>query len=263
MPSKYMISGRADIGVGCEKQEDFILYKELDPNNLFVLVVDGSTSIEGHIKPGIQVATEIQDTVERMYNSLKRPGKVSGFLNNPLFYMKEAFLYANRLLGAFKMGNEELYAGYAASVTGCLFRQDGRFFCVHTGNTRMYIIRDGQIVQVTKDQTKGQQLMDEGKIDIDTYYNTPYSLQITGGLGYVIDPEIQCIKHDFEENDIAMLSTDGIHYAIQDPYIPQIILQSQDLTQACDALVLAAKEEVKYPDNMSVVLVCYNYGEEE
>ena len=258
MPSKYVISGRSDIGVGCEHQEDFILYKELDPNNLLVLVVDGSTSVEGHVKPGIQVATEISDTIERVYESLKRPGKKSGFLNNPTFFIKEAFLYANRLLGAFKMGNEEIFAGYAASVTACLFREDGRFFCVHTGNTRMYIIRDGQLGQVTTDQTKGQELLDEGKIDLPTYYTTPYRLQITGGLGYVIDPVIETVSYPFLPTDLALLTTDGIHYALQPQYISQFILDSQDADEACENLIHAAKNEVQYPDNMSAILVYYN-----
>ena len=89
------------------------------------------------------------------------------FLQNPEFFIKRAMLSANRVLGGFKMGNEERYYGYAASVTCCLFCQDGIFYMGHTGNTRLYILRNSALTQITRDQTKAAELLNEGKIDLE------------------------------------------------------------------------------------------------
>lgn len=257
MEPSYLIAGKSDIGYQRESQEDFILYEQLDPDNLFVIIADGTGSSKDHIKPGVQVAVEIRDTIKRVYAKLKKKDGKNGFLAMPNFFMEEAFLYANRLLGAFKIGDEETYRGYGASVTACLFREDGRWFCCHTGNTRMYLLRDNKIQQVTHDQTKGAELVADGKIDLETYYTSPYRLEITGGLGIVADPIIEKQKGTFRDRDIALFTTDGVHYAVRGEYIEEFVLGAGDVANACDNLIEATKE-VKYPDNAACIVVTWN-----
>ena len=72
---------------------------------------------------------------------------------------------ANRILGAFQMGNEELFSGYSASVTCCLFLPDRKIAIGHSGNTRLYIIRNGKVNLITHDHTQAYELLQEGKID--------------------------------------------------------------------------------------------------
>ena len=72
--------------------------------------------------PAVIAVSDILETLTEIYEENEEL-----FLQNPEFFIKRAMLSANRVLGGFKMGNEERYYGYAASVTCCLFCQDGIF----------------------------------------------------------------------------------------------------------------------------------------
>lgn len=54
------------------------------------------------------------------------------------------------------------------------------------------------------------------------------------------------------------MTTDGVHYAIQPQAMAEIILKSQDCEMAAYNLVDAAKNIIKYPDNMSAMVLCTN-----
>ena len=70
------------------------------------------------------------------------------------------------------------------------------------------------------------------------------------------EPEIQTLKGKFRQNDMFILTSDGVHYAIRPEYISKIILDS---TASCEAatynLIMAARDVSKYPDNMSAMIV--------
>lgn len=55
--------------------------------------------------------------------------------------------------------------------------------------------------------------------------------------------------------DLVVLTTDGVHYAVQPEFMADIILKSGSCQEASYNLVQAAKVEVKYPDNMSAMVV--------
>ena len=249
----YIYGAVSDIGVDRENQEDFIQLKELDNQNLLCIIADGTGSRENHPQPAAIVTAEIIDTVTDLYLSRKEL-----FFEDPSFFLKLAMEHANRILGAFKMGNEERFFGYAASVTCYLFSEANKIYVAHSGNTRMYILRNGMLKQVTKDHTKAATLLDEGKIDLATYHVHPDRLKLTSGIGIVLDPEIQTFTGKMKENDIVLLSTDGVHYAIQPEAMAEIILGAANCNDAASALIKASKDIIKYPDNMSAIIVYKN-----
>lgn len=248
--NKYLCGAVADIGIERENQEDFVNFKELDNEVLFCVIADGTGSKKEHPQPAPLVVTEIIDFIDNLYNEKKEI-----FLQDPEYFIKCAMLQANKLLGAFKMGNEEIYSGYAASVTCCLLLPNDKLCVAHTGNTRLYVIRNGELKQLTKDHTKAAKLLDEGKIDLNTYHVHPDRLKVTSGLGVVLDPEIQTLSGYFKENDLILMTTDGVHYAIQPNAMANIILNSANCENATANLIDAAKNIVKYPDNMTAMLI--------
>ena len=194
--SKYICGAVVDIGVERESQEDYVQYREFG-DNLFCVVADGAGSQKGFPQPAVIAVSDILETLTEIYEENEEL-----FLQNPEFFIKRAMLSANRVLGGFKMGNEERYYGYAASVTCCLFCQDGIFYMGHTGNTRLYILRNSALTQITRDQTKAAELLNEGKIDLETYHVHPDRLVITDGLGILLKPHIQILHGKLKENDI-------------------------------------------------------------
>lgn len=179
-------------------------------------------------------------------------------LNGLLKAAREDSALANQVLGAYKMGNEETFTGYATSLTVALFTADNKAHIAHVGNTRFYILRNSKIIQLTKDQTKAQELLDAGEIDEQTYYVHPYRLNITDGLGISTLPNISNICVSITDTDLFLMTTDGIHYAIRPENMKELVLSGQDVVPACNNLIDAAKNIIKYPDNMSAIVIGFS-----
>ena len=249
--NRYEIGGTIDIGPNRESQEDFMQYKELDDDRVLCLIADGSGSRSEYPKPAPIISMNILEQLERFFKY-----DPNLFMKNPLMFMKEAFFQANKLIGSFKIASEELFSGYASSVTLLLLAEEHKFYVAHCGSTRLWMLREGTLRQITRDHTKAMDLLNEGVIDQETYYVHPDRLVLTSCIGVMAEPEIQLRQGVFKQNDMFLLTTDGVHYAIRPEYISQIILDSPPSCEAAtNNLIIAARDVSKYPDNMCAMMV--------
>ncbi len=123
-----------DLGIGKENQEDFINCVELDSEAVLCIIADGTGSIKGYPQPAPLVVTEITEDITDVYK-----GHRELFLQEPEYFLIKAMKNANKVLGGFKTGNDELFSGYSASVSCLVLLRSGnrnRFFLSHAGNTR-------------------------------------------------------------------------------------------------------------------------------
>lgn len=248
--NKYRCGLSVNIGYERESQEDFVQFQELDEKNLLCLIADGTGSREEYPKPAAIVVMDIIDHIKRIVNEEK-----TLFFQNPEYFLKDAFRCANQTLGALKLGNEELFSGYAASVTAALFTEYNKVHFCHCGNTRAYIMRDGRLTQITKDHTKGAELYEQGTIDYETYHVHPDRLKMTSGIGVLLNPVIQTATGVLRPNDLVILTTDGVHYAIRQEFIMNLVLEGHNCEEAAANLVNASLNGVKYPDNMAAMVI--------
>lgn len=248
----YRFAATSDIGAEREKMEDYMAYSDLDgkSENLFCVIADGTTSREGYFQPAQMVVTDIINGVNRLYSE-----KPEIFRSDPLFCLKTVLSDANKYLGLLQIANEEVFSGYAASVTCCYFDENRRIFGAHAGNTRLYIVRDGKLNQITHDHTVAAMLVSEGKMDLESYYLSSQRLQMTSGIGLVTDPEIQVFKGKLKENDIILMTTDGIHYALRPEPMAELLLKAGEPLASTEALVHGARYEVQYADNMAAMII--------
>lgn len=251
--SKYSLGASSDIGCERESQEDFVQFKELDENNLLAVIADGTGSKKGHLQPAVMVTMSIIQEISEIF---KENNEL--FKSHTQYILKRALINANNSLGAFKIGNEEVFNGYAASVTVALFTENDRMYIASAGNTRLYVMRDSNIIQMTKDHTEAQEKLDAGEIDLETYHVHPSRLKLTSGLGLTTNPEIYLCSGKLKSNDLIAMTTDGIHYAIRQEHIMNLIFEAQDVVPACNNLIYAAKEVIKYADNMSAIVISFN-----
>lgn len=259
--NSFRIGASANIGTGRRHQEDMVQIFEPDETKLFVMMADGAGSREGLLPPAGIIWDTVYDYLSSFFGEDASPEVTGTFLEDPGFYMKQALLMANRVVRGFKLGNEELYSGYGASVTLVFFHdgrrggQEGRFMTiVHSGNTRAYLLRGGSLHMLTKDHTEGEQLLREKKISIDDYYVMPSSLVLTSAIGVMPSPEIQVLKGKMKKNDLIVLTTDGVHYAIRPDAMAQFILEAQECEDAALDLIAAALS-TEYPDNAAAAVV--------
>lgn len=240
------------------KNEDFLKLTELGNDGLLSIVADGSGSGNAGFQPAGIIANNIAKSIKRLYARDKK----ALFEHMPVF-LEEACLAANEALVAFKIGNEELYGGFASTVTGFLLHRSGNACLFHAGNSRLYFIRDGKILQVTKDQTEGQALLDKGIFKSDEeYYMSAERLKLRNGLGVFADPYVVTGKFVMKQSDVAVLTTDGVHYSINQDAIRDTVLASQSPDQACQLIVEESlKMNSYYKDNITVAVVQYLGGE--
>ena len=125
---------------------------------------------------------------------------------------------------------------------------------VHIGDSRVYLLRDGILKQVTKDHTFVQKLIDTGRITEEEALYHPRRNVLLRGLGDSSEePEFDVHQFEIEAGDRFLLCSDGLY-----GYVPQTIMYENmrvaDLEEASDLLV-AETREYGAPDNVTVILI--------
>ena len=127
---------------------------------------------------------------------------------------------------------------------------DGPALVFHVGDTRLYRLRAGSLVQLTRDQTMYQKAIESG-----ARQNLPPRNLLLQALGPScgIKPELQ--TRPVTPGDLYLLCSDGLHGAIADEQIAAVLgeAQEQDLGASCAQLIAMAKSNGSR-DNITVVL---------
>jgi serine/threonine protein phosphatase PrpC len=127
-------------------------------------------------------------------------------------------------------------------------------YIVHIGDSRCYVINSWETIQITKDHSFVQQLVDEGTITLEQARNHPRRNEITRVLGYSqdVEPDMHHIK--LYAGDNVLLCSDGLHSVLTSNTIAETILGSPNTNQAC--IDLAAQANLGGgPDNISVIVI--------
>jgi serine/threonine protein phosphatase PrpC len=149
--------------------------------------------------------------------------------------------------------------GMGTTLTAILFAGD-RLGMVHIGDSRAYLLRDGELTQITKDDTFVQTLVDEGRITAEEAHTHPQRSLIMRALtGQEVEPTL--IMREAREGDRYLLCSDGL----SDPVRQDTILEAlkiPDVAESADRLIELALRGGG-PDNVTVVVadvVDHDYG---
>lgn len=123
------------------------------------------------------------------------------------------------------------------------------------GDSRCYGLRksDSKLVQISKDHSYVQMLIDEGKLDPELAYQHPNRNLVTRSLG-MKDLQVDYIVHELSEFSFIYLCSDGINSMIEDKLIEEIINQRNKVEIINKALVQAALDAGGH-DNISSILI--------
>jgi len=157
---------------------------------------------------------------------------------------------AGESIGATIESDPEL-AGMGTTVTG-VFWLDGRLAIVHVGDSRAYLLRDGELLQLTHDHTYVQTLVDAGRITEDEAAVHPRRSLLMRALDGVNPVEADLSIREARVGDRLMLCTDGLSGVMSSDEILER-LRHGDPTGAVTRLVDFALERGA-PDNVTVVV---------
>jgi len=157
---------------------------------------------------------------------------------------------AGESIGATIESDPEL-AGMGTTVTG-VFWLDGRLAIVHVGDSRAYLLRDGELLQLTHDHTYVQTLVDAGRITEDEAAVHPRRSLLMRALDGVNPVEADLSIREARAGDRLMLCTDGLSGVMTSDEIRSRLIEG-DPTGAVTRLVDFALERGA-PDNVTVVV---------
>lgn len=141
--------------------------------------------------------------------------------------------------------------GMGTTLTGMLF-SGTKFGMVHVGDSRAYLLRDGEFIQVTKDDTYVQMLVDEGRITLEEASVHPQrSLLIRALQGSDVDPQYSV--RPAVVGDRYLLCSDGLSGPVSDESIAATLREYVDPDQCAERLVQLALRGGG-PDNITVIV---------
>lgn len=166
----------------------------------------------------------------------------------------EALLEANQKLADTVSEHAEL-KGMGTTFSGIVFTGD-LVTVTHIGDSRVYMVSEDKVSQVTKDHTFVQRLVDTGRITPEEALTHPRRSVLMRVLGDVeISPEVDTEVFKAAAGDRWMLCSDGLCGVVPDEIINKILLDKSVDAEEATALLIYEALEHGAPDNITVVVV--------
>lgn len=140
-----------------------------------------------------------------------------------------------------------------STITGFMVVGDLAYI-LNVGDSRTYMVRAGQIYQLTNDHSLVGQLVAGGLIQPDDIYTHPQRSQIFRSLGDKLNVQIDIFKQQLHPGDILLSCSDGLWEMVRDPQIESILNNAPDPQTACTQLLETANTNGG-EDNVSAVVV--------
>jgi PPM family protein phosphatase len=166
--------------------------------------------------------------------------------------LKQAILRANRRIREMAASDRKLN-GMGTTLVALL--EDGDMVHVaNVGDSRGYLLRQGELSQVTVDHSLVQELVDDGRLSPEDAERHPQRSVITRALG--IDPEVEfdLFTYKLQVGDRLLLCSDGLSDVVEPTQIRKVLLRVRSAQRAARELVTVANEQGG-PDNITVIVV--------
>lgn len=249
------IFGATDVGRRRPRNEDTFLFANFDNDNstkesftikeqgFLMLVADGM----GGAAAG-EVASEM--AAETIRKKLKEfPQAVTAEQK-----LKTAVSLSNQRIYEYAQEHIEL-KGMGTTVTAA-YIQGAIAYIAQVGDSRAYLLRGGEIKQLTKDQSLAQYLFDLGQITKEKMRLMPQNV-ILQALGTEKGVDVALSKIQLCKNDMLLLCSDGLSNKVSNQEINEIVLTSSKPKNIVGRLINLANERGG-EDNITVVIARFN-----
>lgn len=210
---------------------------------LLMIVADG---MGGHYYGEVAAQIAVQTLIETFQREAKPE------IADPFLFLQKSMSNAHHAILDF-CSDHRLNDSPRTTCVACLI-QDNIAYWAHTGDSRLYLLRDGRVHFHTRDHSRVQLLMDQGVINAAQAAVHPERNKIYSCLGGPQQPEIEFSrKTPLEAGDVVALCTDGVWGVLPEEMLATA-LKSANLIQAVPMLL--AQAELRggpHADNLSIV----------
>ena len=171
--------------------------------------------------------------------------------------LKQAILRANRRIREMAAGDRKLN-GMGTTLVALL--EDGDLVhLANVGDSRGYLLRQGELSQVTVDHSLVQELVDDGRLSPEDAERHPQRSVITRALGIEPEVEFDLFTYKLQVGDRLLLCSDGLSDVVEPRQIRNVLLRVRNPDEAARRLIAVANEQGG-PDNITVIVVDANDG---
>lgn len=149
-------------------------------------------------------------------------------------------------------------SGFATTLT-LAFSLGRDLFLAHIGDSRAYLLRQGNLQQLTRDHTLAQQLLDEESITPAVAAQLAHVLtRCLGDHGHRVRPDLKQIS--LENHDRVLLCSDGLTDMVEDAIIGEILGSDEPAQVICERLIQRALD-AGGRDNVTVAVARFELPE--
>ena len=236
------VAAGTDVGRIRAGNEDS-LFADADQERGLFIVADG---MGGHAAG--EVASEM--AVQIVSRDLTSVRNISGTI--PPERMREALMAANRAI--YERTLQEPDKQGMGTTASCLIVGQGRWVIGHIGDSRIYLLRNGTLRQLTTDHSYVQEQVDAGFLTPEQARYHPYSNVITRCVGANAAVVADVLSGDLQDGDLYLLASDGLTGMLEDPQLKKILESRQTPGRMVDALITEANRRGGL-DNITAIVV--------
>jgi protein phosphatase len=132
-------------------------------------------------------------------------------------------------------------AGMGTTLTAAMLRDD-EVALSHVGDSRAYVLRDGQLKRLTKDHSLVEELRRQGRLTEEQAEEHPQRSIITRALGPEPSVNVDTMTFPARDGDVFLLCSDGLTTMVSDDEIQEILTGARSLRSAVSKLIDAANQ---------------------
>ncbi len=164
--------------------------------------------------------------------------------------LKRAAAVANAEINAYAANHAEYRGmGTTATIAGLL---GDTLYLVQVGDSRAYLVRDGEARQITKDQSLMQKLVEAGELTEEEAEHSERRNIILQALGPESTVKVDLTHQRVRRGDTLVLCSDGLSGQVTRQEIAQAVVEEHDLMATCKRLIDLANS-AGGPDNITVI----------
>jgi serine/threonine protein phosphatase PrpC len=238
---RLLHAARTDVGMIRSGNEDNFSVAARGDHGLFI-VADG---MGGHAAGEVASEMAVQ-TIEQELDSLKTMDSTTGDK------LSNALRKANRNIHERTMTEVDKQGmGTTASV---LLIWDSKYLIGQVGDSRVYLLRDGALTQLTKDHSYVQEQVDAGFLTPEQARYHPYSNVITRCVGASPDVEPDIYRGEVSVGDLFLVASDGLTSMVDDRRLQMLLMSRAEPERKVLALISEANGRGGL-DNITAIVV--------
>ena len=238
------VCGKTDVGLRRHENQDTFAV-EHGEKLLIAVVCDGMGGAEGG-----QIASSLAvETFMKEIRALLRADMTAGQLRE-----LASFCVAKANTAVYQRALQDpAYQGMGTTLVSAVAGERDAVIC-NVGDSRAYLIHNGEMTRITHDHSVVQTLVENGDITAEEARTHPNRNLITRALGP--DETTLCDAFDvsFAHSDKILLCTDGLVVTATDEEICRIVCADKSAEESLDDLIALAKAQGA-PDNVTAVLI--------